>query len=345
MKIRWYFLVFPCLFFQGADAAFVYHNGELTRKEDTPYLLPQDHYDIGVNAFRHGDMPLAIKHLHIVSRNYPDTPSGQDAFFYLGEAYYKICEFDRANDAFNHYLSCLSNPRYFLETLEYKFAIAEKFRKGARMHCRGSRFFPKWASGHVLALDIYNDIIASMAGDELTVRSLFSKACLLWHMGDFRDSVDTFQTLIRRFPKNEYAPRAYARIMQVYIDQAKREKQNPDILTFAQMNLSRFEADFPREELLETAKKDYFFLRELYARSLYETAIFYERLNQPRAAVIYYQKTFFDFPKTLTAEKSKRRLACLCPQALVIAPPSGGKEEHSGDEFPELNDEIEFIEN
>lgn len=344
MKIRWLCLVTLILFVHTADAVFVYHDGELTRKEDTPYLLPQDHYDIGMNAFRFGDMALAIKHLHIVSHNYPDTPSGQDAFFYLGVAYFKICEFDLANNAFNQYLSCLSNPRYFLEALEYKFDIAEKFRKGTRRHFRGSRFFPKWASARSLALDIYNEVIASMPGDELTVRSIFSKACLLWHMGELRESVETFQTLIRRFPKNEYAPKSYARIMQVYIDQAKREKQNPDILTFAQMNLSRFEADFPRDELLETARDHYCFLKELYARSLYETAIFYERLNQPRAAVIYYQKSIFDFPETSIAKKSRSRLSCLCPQALMTQYPLKEKEVRINEEFPELNEEIEFVE-
>lgn len=343
MNYRWLLLLLTTIVFQQVSATFVYYDGELTRKEDTAYLSPQDHYELGMNAFQHGDMVLAIRHLHVVSHNFPDTSFGQDAFFYLGVAYYKVCEFDLANCAFNGYLSCQSNPRYFSEAVEYKFAIAEQFRRGARKHYRNSRFFPKWADGKSLAIDIYDEVIASMPGDELTVKAYFSKACLLWHMGEFRDSVDAFQTIIRRYPKNEMAPESYVRIMKVYIDQAKREKQNPDLLTFAQMNLSRFEADFPREASLETAREDYLCLKEMYAKALYDIAEFYERVNQPRAAVIYYQKASFDFPETITAERSRRRLASLCPMALNYNPKSTDEDDDDSDEFPDLIDEIEFV--
>lgn len=343
MKYRWFLLLFTVALFQQVNATFVYYDGELTRKEDTPYLSAKDHYELGMNAFQHGDMPLAIKHLHIVSHNFSNTSYGQDAFFYLGVAYYKVCEFDLANCAFNGYLSCQSNPRYFSEAIDYKFAIAEQFRRGARKHYRNSRFFPKWADGKGLAIDIYDEVIASMPGDELTVKAYFSKACLLWHMGEFRDSIDAFQTIIRRYPKNEMAPESYARIMKVYIDQAKREKQNPDLLTFAQMNLSRFESDFPREASLDEARADYLRLKEMYAQALYDIAVFYERVNQPAAAVIYYQKAAFDFPETHTALKSRSRLSCLCPMALNFKPKSDSDEDESSEEFPDLMDEIEFV--
>lgn len=343
MKYRWLLFLLTTVLFQQVNATFVYYEGELTRKEDTPYLSAQDHYELGMNAFQHGDMVKAIRHLHLVSHNFPNTSYGQDAFFYLGSAYYKICEFDLANCAFNGYLSCQSNPRYFAEAIEYKFSIAEQFRMGVRKHYHNSRFFPKWADGRSLAIDIYDEVIASMPGDELTVKAYFSKACLLWHMNEFRDSVDAFQTIIRRYPKNEMAPESYSRIMKVYISQAKRERQNPDLLTFAQMNLSRFEADFPREASLETARQDYFRLKEMFAGALYEIATFYERVNQPRAAVIYYQKALYDFPETETAEKSRYRLSTLCPMALDFKPKSREEDEEVSDEFPDLIEDIEFV--
>jgi len=343
MKNRLFLLLSLFAMIGQAEAAFVYHDGELTRKEDTPYLSAADHFELGMNAFHHGDMNLAVKHLHIVSHNFSDTSYGQDAYFYLGIAYYRICEFDLANCAFNGYLSCQSNPRFFQEAVEYKFAIAEQFRRGAKRHFRGSRFFPKWASGKSLAIDIYDEIVSSMPGDEMTIKALYSKACLLWHMGEFRDSVDAFQTIIRRFPKNELAPESYVRIMKVYIDQAKREKQNPDLLTFAQMNLNRFEADFPRDSSLEVARRDYLHLKEMYAQALYDIAIFYERVNEPRAAVIYYQKAYIDFPETVVAQKSRCRLSTLCPAALIEVPENEDEDEEGSEEFPDLIDEIEFV--
>src|SRR5688572_9942057 len=105
MRIPFLTLLLLCMLVGQANAAFIYHDGELTRKEDTPYLSAADHFELGMNAFHHGDMTLAVKHLHIVSHNFPNTSYGQDAFFYLGMSYYKLCEFDLANCAFNGYLS------------------------------------------------------------------------------------------------------------------------------------------------------------------------------------------------------------------------------------------------
>jgi outer membrane protein assembly factor BamD (BamD/ComL family) len=341
MKYRLMTLILFNLIAVNVEAAWIMENGEVMRKEDVAYFPPQEHYRLGKTAFDNGDWKGAIKHLHIVTVNCSDQSFGQDASFYLGIAYYRIGEYDLANTAFSQYLSGQSNPRYFQETIDYKFAIAEQFRKGARRHFYGSRHFPKWGKGECLALNVYDEVIAAMPSDDLAARALFSKACLMWRMGDYRDSVDTYQMLIRRFPKHELAPESYARIIKVYIDQSKRERQNPDILAFAEMNLSKFESEFPGEESLQAARLDYMRLKELYACGLYEIAIFYERVNHPEAAVIYYQKAFFEFPDTNIARRSRNRLARLCPSALTIPNPEERDDEE--EDSSEVIEGIEFV--
>src|SRR5262249_23135108 len=157
-----------------------------------------------------------------------------------GVAYYNLAEYDLANEAFTSYLEGKSTPRLFEETIDFKYAIAEKFRQGARRHLFGTKRLPKWGPGQDYAIKIYDEIIAAVPSHEYAVQSLFSKALLHWNRNEYTNAVDCFQMIIRRFPKHEYAPESYLLINQVYLDQSQKEFQNPDILSFAEINLRRF---------------------------------------------------------------------------------------------------------
>src|SRR5690606_11218144 len=101
---------------------------------------------------------------------------GQDANYYLGVCYMYQCEYDLANDAFNQYLKCKSNPPFFLEAIECKFQIAECFKCGHRRRLFGTKQLPKWADGTKLALTIYDEVIAAMPCHDVAARALYSKA-------------------------------------------------------------------------------------------------------------------------------------------------------------------------
>lgn len=346
MKAHRYFFLFQLLMvflIANAEAAWVYDNGEMQRKEECPYLHPQEHYRTAREAFLSEDWTEAVDHFYIVAANYSDTSFGQDAYFFLGISYYKLRDYDLANTAMNNYLSCQSNPCYFEEAIEYKYCIAENFRRGARRHFYGSRFMPKWGGANTTAIDVYDEVISAVPSHELATKSLFSKACLQWKMRNYKDSIDTYQSVIRLFPKHELAPLSYENIARIYIDQAKLEVQNPDLLAFAQINLSRFEADFPREERLETTRLLFDELKEVYAEGLYDIARFYERICKPKASVIYYQKAIYDFPNTCVANACRDRLSRLCPEALNFKLKEELEEDAAEEPFPGIPEEIEFV--
>ena len=54
-------------------------------------------------------------------------------------------------------------------------------------------------------------------------------------------------------------------------------------------------------------------MQEVYAKSFYEIAQFYERTKKPNASVLYYSKIIKTFPNTKSAELAKGRLHVLRP--------------------------------
>ncbi|MBS4167393.1 outer membrane protein assembly factor BamD [Parachlamydia sp. AcF125] len=293
------------------EAGYVFKNGRFIHTQEIATQPMHVHYNLGVQAYNQENWHEAAKQFHIVTSNFSSSSWAQEALFFLGVANFQLEEFELANRAFTEYLSAHGCPEHFETAIEYKFAIAEKFREGARRHLLGTKQLPKWASGESLALQIYDEIIVAVPSLDIAAQALYSKGLYLWELKEFRESVESFQLLIRRFPKHELVPESYVAISQVYLDQSSAELQNPDILAFAEVNKRKFEKDFPGEERLLEVEANVVKIKEIYARGLFETGSFYERKGYPKAAAIYYQNTIAKFPGTQIAERCRKRLFAL----------------------------------
>lgn len=312
-----------------AEAAWTFHKGRIFDASEVATMSAQEHFDAGAAAYSCGNWQEAMRQFNITCYNFPSSPYGQEGYYFLGVCYYYLEEYDFANVSFSDYLKVQSNPRYFQSAVEFKFAIAEQLNAGARCRLFQTKQLPKWWSGKNLALKIYDEVIAAVPCHELAARALISKAGMLWSWDDFRGAVDAFQMVIRRFPKSEMAPDCYVYISQVYLDQAKIEFQNSDILALAEINLKRFERDFPKEERLCVAAENVIAIKEVYAAGLYETGRFYERTGKCGAAIIYYKDVIRQFPSTTFADCSIERILSLDPdyKVPVICEEKEGEEE------------------
>jgi outer membrane protein assembly factor BamD (BamD/ComL family) len=304
-----------CLSFfsSQAEAGITIKNGKIVDLAEVPTMSAADHYDAGLNAMEASDWNEASTHFRIIEVNFPNSTHGQDASYFLGVALFEEGELDLANEAFSRYLKMKNNPRFFLETIQYKFEIAERFSSGARRRFLGSRKFPKWATGRTIASQVYDEVITAMPSHELAAKALYSKGMLLWKNRDYKGSVEAFQNLTRRFPKNELAPEAYLAISKVYVDQSRVEFQNPDIISLAMINLRRFKQDFPKETRSAIVEKDVFRIKEIHAHGIYQTGQFFERTGKPQAAAIYYENAIRQFPETRVAEGCRQRLENIKP--------------------------------
>ncbi len=301
------------LFTVDLDAKYVLRDGKLMNDRYAPNMSYLDHYSAGCKAFADCDWSEGQRHFYIVSNSFKNCPQASEALFYLGVSYFNMNEFDLSNEALDAYLSSSNNPQHFETAFAFKFAIAEKFRCGAKRRFCGTTKLPKWACGRELAVTIYNEVITSLPSHELAVRSLYSKGWLLWDDKDYKGAVDSFQTLVRRFPRNELTPECYLLVNHIYLEQAQFEFQNPDLLALAEINTQRFIRAFPKEDRLPQAEYLFQCIKEVYAKGLYDIAVFYEKTKKCKAAVIYYQNTIARFPDTAVAAAAVQRLMILRP--------------------------------
>lgn len=266
------------------------------------------HYTFGAHHFNQESWKEASNEFEKVIYFFPDSAEAAEASYFLGICYFEMKEYDFANAEFSGYLKSSVHPEYFEDALSYKFCIADRLAEGSKRRPFKYRYFPKCMEGQTLALEIYDEIVTTVPNHELAVQALFAKATLLQKIWEYRDSIDTYQLLIRRFPKHELTPESYLKISQVYYLMSRLESQNPDILGLAELNARKFSEDFPRDERVACAETYAQIIKEVLAGGLCNVGQFYARTGHPEAAAIYYQSAIEQFPDTKVAKLCASRI-------------------------------------
>ncbi len=307
-----YFLSFLFLLFPIAGwPSYTIRGGKLVDRDMLPSLPPEGHYQSMVSANEKQEWKELVRHSTILNKYFRYTPFSQEALFFLGVGYFKMENYEFANNKFSTYLKQQVTPKHFEEAIQYKFTIAEKFREGGKKHLFGLESMPQWLPAKEEAIAIYEEVITALPHHDLAARSYFGKAQLLLENEDYRSSIETYQMLIRRFPKHPLAVESYIGIENVYLVQSEQEFPDPDFLDLAEINLRKFKDNFPSEERYAVAEANFSRMRERYAQDLFETAQFYQKRNKNKAAVIYYKKILGKYPETFVAKESQKRLEVL----------------------------------
>lgn len=271
----------------------------------------QEHYDFGTQAFHEKRYQDALAHFMVILYHFEDSPFFQDSLFYSGLSFYFLEDYDLANRQLDAYLNLSGKLKHFQTAFEYKLAIANCFAQGKKKHLFGFTTLPKWSSGKGYAFEIYDEIIAALPGKDIAAEALYQKAELLKATRQYRDCIEALQIITRRYPKHPLAAQSYLRISEIYLEQSKRESQNPDLIALAQVNIQRFRKSFPSDEAIDLANNNLIAMHEVYAQSLYDTGRFYERKKKPHASSIYYQDAVYKYPGTQAAEKCRQKLVQL----------------------------------
>ncbi len=293
--------------------AYTVKGGKVMNVEEVATLSVQDHHSLLLEAVQEENHQEVIRQATIIIKNFPDTPFHQESFYFMGSAYFGLQDYDIANQHLSTYLRKQTALQHFRDAIELKFQIAEKFRHGSKKHIGGVELLPKWMPAKDIALKIYDEVISALPNDDLAAKALYGKGVIQCEDEEFTASVETYQTLIRRFPKHPLAPDAYVEITRVYLIQSQEKYPDADYLDLASINLRKFRQDFPMDLRVEEAEKIFGSMQEVFAESFYEIAQFYERAKKPHASILYYSKIIKSFPNTKSAELSKKRLNVLRP--------------------------------
>ena len=263
------------------------------------------------DAIAQEDWWAVVDYADLISYNFPTTPFAKEAGFTMGEAYYKLGQFEYSNYFFTAYLNQSTSPKHFEEAIHYKFMIAEQFGSGAKKRLFGSHKMPAWLPAQEDALKIYDEVISALPHSEIAAQALLNKAKLQVYFEDYKPGIETLDFLIRRFPKHDLAAESFLEKNRIYLIQCKAQNLDPDLLDLAEVNTRKFQQAFPREPRVMEAEKIISELKEIFAQNLFETGCFFEKTKKIPASVIYYTKVIAKYPNTEAALAAREKLESL----------------------------------
>lgn len=294
---------------------FDYANPPITQPDHA--IKSKQFFIWGKECYDREDWQEATERFTYIEKHFPKSKGLQESFFYIGMSQFHLREYAHANIYLDKYLNGDSNPEFFRKAIETKFAIAEKYRAGEKRRFYDSKRLPKWAGGEMEAIEIYDEVIATIPCDELAIQSMYCKGLLLFDIGMYNDAVSALQVLIRRFPKHELALDSYVLIEEIFLVQSEIETQNTDLLELARINLRHFEQDFPKDERVAYAQDLVRQIEETFAISLFNIGQLYERKGEISAASIYYLQAIKQFPETSLAKDCHARIEQIAPKDMI----------------------------
>lgn len=271
----------------------------------------QRYYSAITKASKNSSWWDVINYSEFFLKQYPKSEIVSEVTYLLAKAYFNVEQFELSNKYFSDYLKAEISPKHYEDAIVYKFNIAKNYYQGIKKHLFGIKKMPKIIPSKEDALLLFNEVLNAMPHSEMAIESLFYKGKINADLEDYKESIDSFQTLIRKYPKHELAIESYLEIEKVFLKQADPKRQDPNLLDMAEINLKRFKEAFPKEERIIEAEKDFRKIQEIYAEGLFEIGKFYERTKKVLASEIYYKKIISLYPDTLCAKLSKDRLGKL----------------------------------
>ncbi|MBT3394004.1 MAG: outer membrane protein assembly factor BamD [Waddliaceae bacterium] len=294
-----------------AEAAYVVREGRLIKKQYAAKYSAEDHYDLGLKALEKKKWKKAIEQFKVLKVNYPESTLIPSSIFYLGVAYFQNNDIDMANKHFIAYLNMPDHTTFFEKTWEFRYAVAEKLRKGAQKHLFGLEAMPKIVVDRSSALEIYDSLITALPGKEVAIKAMFSKGQLLEAMDDNVEAADVYNTIIHKHPKHELAAESFLAVARLYKKQSAKSANNFDVLQLAKINAACFAKEFPKNPKTKEVNAFVADMEEDYAKNLYNTGKFYEKIKKPKASALYYFRVLQQFPSTTSAKDCNKRLDAL----------------------------------
>jgi outer membrane protein assembly factor BamD (BamD/ComL family) len=257
----------------------------------------------------------AVSHFKRAAMRWPDSSIEEDALFHLGECYFFLDRYPKANDSYAGLIKKYGTTRHLDLVMRRQYAIARFWQdldrhKPSSMPNLYDDTRPWWdTEGEALAT--YESVWLNDPTGPLADDAVMATANAHFLKGRYRDADDYYDQLRTKHPQSEHQFEAHLLGLQSKL----RAYQGPEYdgieLVDAEKLIDQTLTQFPdqikdeRGRVLETRNM----VKAQRAERDWRVGQHYDKLEYYRAAKFYYEGIIKDYPGTPFAEMSRQRIA------------------------------------
>lgn len=273
----------------------------MLRGERTDAKSLQEHYRLATLAYADQRWGSAAYHAGVIVDHASHLPMAAEMAYIRGKSYFELGRFDKSNQALSTYLQLAVRPHHLTDVMQMKYAIALYYAEGGQKPLFDLEGMPKLISGSDDAISVFDEMVAALPRDQMAISALFEKGRLLAKGGHYREAIETYEMLIRRFGKHDLAIESYIQISDCYLKHTQDCYPELHFLELARINQAKFAEDFPLEPRQALVEKNVKEMEEVFAASFLDMAELFADQGRPDSSLLYYKSIVALYPATQSA--------------------------------------------
>ncbi len=251
----------------------------------------------------------------------PVAPDRDRGLFLLAEMYSQIGNKIRAYYHLDELMDYYPGSRLFYPSLEKQYAVADAYLRGYKRRFLRIPFL----SANDEAVEILFRIQERAPGSPIAERALLRTADYYYDSSQFDFAADAYAAYARSYSRSPEISRVRLRQAFSSLAQFRGLRFDATPVIDAKAQLQDIQAEYPemaqRENVADVLER----IDGILAARIAQTADFYRRTNQPRAAAHNLRYLVDNYPESPEAAKAQRQLAKMPAWALEIPAPTGGR--------------------
>lgn len=152
------------------------------------------------------------------------------------------------------------------------------------------------------AIQQFEIIKLQFQGSSISDQAQYFTGMSRFHRGELILGVYDFELLIKNYPSSPLVPDAYCMIAQCYVQRSPKSQLDQSYTYRALDALQTFIELYPTHTRVPDAQKDQVNLINKLAQKEYETGMLYEKMENTKAALIYYDRVLDQYYSTQVAD-------------------------------------------
>lgn len=300
-------VAFACV--PRADAEVVYRKGEGWSNESPAGADPieataSEQLRKAEEFEKSGDSKRALGAYRGLVRKFPTSGAAAKAQFKAAEMTERTGDYDRAFNAYGDYLTKYPKGDDFDRAVEAQFNIAKRFLDGEKKRLLGMKTLPSMAR----AQQMFEAIVRNAPFSKYAPQAQFYTGEALEKQGKDTDAIVAYQAVLSRYPGDPIGADAQYQIGFVHLKNS-RGAYDRVAANKAREAFEDFVARYPTSEKVPQAQENLKALSGRATVSSLNTAKFYDKQKNYKAAVIYYNDVIKQQAGTPDAEFATKRIA------------------------------------
>jgi outer membrane assembly lipoprotein YfiO len=253
-------------------------------------------------------------------KTHANSPIRDRGLFLLAQANYAYGDRLESFYEFDELLDLYPDSQLFNPALERQYEIADAYLNGYKRRFLGVPMF----GAEDEAIEMLYRIQQRSPGSPLAEKALQRTGDHYYKTSEFDLAADVYAAFVKAYPRSPEVPRVRLRQAFSYYAQFRGLRFDATPIIDAREQLAGILAVYPKLAEEENLAPVIARIDEAFARKIYQTADFYRRTHEPRAAVYTWRYLIQTYPKSNEAELAKKELAKMPKWALKDPDPPAG---------------------